>query len=93
MRLHRRTRSRLEEIAEVVNAKLRGWIAYFGRFRRTELSKVLWTLDCKLVKWLLKKYKSLKGSVKRGWAMLERLYREQPDLFAHWKLGFGTVCR
>ncbi|MEN0016668.1 MAG: group II intron reverse transcriptase/maturase, partial [Bacteroidota bacterium] len=91
MRLHRRTERTLVQMASELNPKLVGWIHYYGRYKRYKLREVFWHLDARLVKWLVKKYKSLKGSRKRGRAMLRQIYKQMPTLFAHWKAGLCAV--
>lgn len=87
-----RTEIRLEKIAKRLNEQLRGWINYYSRYRGYLLERVFYSLDCRLMKWLRKKYKRLKGSRRRAWSMLRGIYKRMPYLFEHWRQGYSTVC-
>ena len=81
----RNTRQTIDEIAEQLNSKLRGWINYFGLYGKRRLSNVMFYLDEKLVNWLGKKHKQRKmKSVQR----LKTLRKRQPQLFYHWERGY-----
>ena len=89
LRLHRRTRSSLEDLAALLNPKLAGWWSYYGKFR-PYLLDVLWEeVDEHLLKWVRKRYKRFKGSTRRSRAWLKQVYQEDRTLFAHWQLGTG----
>jgi RNA-directed DNA polymerase len=72
-----------EQLARSVNKYTRGIINYYGKFRKSELDKVFYILDYRIVKWVRKKYKSCKGR-RAGWKELLRLKKENAKLFAHW---------
>lgn len=76
-------------IAQKLNPIIQGWISYYGKFRRYELSKVFYLLRCRLVRWVRKRYKRYKTSLKRAYAWLDRVQKQYPYLFYHWKLGFS----
>lgn len=84
-KLHRRTFSRLKDIAKEMNPIIRGWIEYYGHFRRSELYKMAAVIDLKLVKWLKRKHKSLE-SVSQAWGALKLMKGKYPKLFPHWYL-------
>jgi len=71
----RMTNVNLESIAAELNVKLRGWINYYGLYRKSEMSRVFRHLDKRLMKWLRKKYKRLKGSVKKARLKLQSIRR------------------
>jgi len=87
-RFHRWSNAVVEDIAEMLNPQLRGWINYYGKFRLKEMHGIFRRLNMRLVKWILNRYKSLKHSVKAGYAALKRLQSKQPRLFAHWAVGY-----
>lgn len=70
-------------IAAVLNPKIRGWINYYGHFRRSELYKLARDLDLRLVRWLCDKHKPL-TSLKKGWKFLLGIKEQKPTLFEHW---------
>ena len=73
----------IEEIAAVLNPKIRGWINYYGHFRRSELYKMARDLDLLLVRWLCSKHKPL-TSLNKGWKFLSNMREKAPKLFDHW---------
>lgn len=85
--LGRRTELGIEDISQICNPILRGWINYYGKFHLSELDSVFRHFNKRLVKWAISKYKSLKGSKMRAITFLTNLYRENPRLFVHWGLG------
>lgn len=85
---HRWTTATIEEIAEMLNPKIRGWINYYGKFCKWEMNRTLGRLHRRLAKWLLNKYKSLKWSFKRAFKLMHQIKQSRPLLFAHWKAGY-----
>jgi RNA-directed DNA polymerase len=76
------THRSIEEIAQVLNPKLRGWINYYGHCRRSELYRLADLVNQRLAKWLNKKHKiRLYG---KSWDALKQLKHGQPTLFVHW---------
>jgi RNA-directed DNA polymerase len=86
--LHFRSDKSLEELAEMYNAKIQGWINYYGRYCKSELRRTLRILDGRLTRWAMRKYKRLKGRRKRAALWLSRIVSYQEWIFAHWRL-FG----
>ena len=58
-RIHTRTATELEDIASWVNPVVRGWMAYYGKFYRTEPNSLLRRINAYLVRWARRKYKRL----------------------------------
>ena len=85
---HRWSTGSIEELGNLLNPKLRGWVNYFGKFGRNELLSVFRVFHKRLVKWALNRYKGLKGSIKRAYAYLKQLQRSNPRLFYHWEKGY-----
>lgn len=85
-RLQRRSRNRLEEVAEEINPIVKGWINYYGKFYRTALKSVFAGLNSVLVKWAEKKYKKLNRSEFKAIKLIERISAKRPKLFAHWEI-------
>jgi RNA-directed DNA polymerase len=82
-RLHRRPNDTLGDLAESINAIVRGWMTYWGRFYRTEMDPLLMRINTYLMRWARKKYKRLRG-FKRLKAWWGRVTQRDPGLFAHW---------
>lgn len=75
----------IEELAEHYNPAIIGWINYFGRFHGSALySQVFEYLNTTLMRWAMKKYKSLFRRPTRASEWLKQVQLEKPDLFAHW---------
>jgi len=85
----RRSSKTIEDVAEEANPVIRGWIQYYGRYRKSGLLNTLWHLDRLLVKWARKKYEKLR-SWKKAWAWLNGIKSQSPQLFTHWKLLIMT---
>jgi RNA-directed DNA polymerase len=84
--LHRRTGHSLQELAELINPVIRGWINYYGEFYRHALYQVFVNLNRILYKWAKRKFKRLKGSLSKAIIWFGRIARQNPRLFAHWEL-------
>jgi len=87
-RLHRRTTSTLEDLAEDVNPVLRGWLNYFTAFYPSAVIPIGKRMDRHLKRWARKKYKRLERSDKRARVWLKGVRKRAPDLFAHWELRY-----
>ena len=74
----------LDALARLMAPKVRGWIAYYCRFRGSEFQPVAEYLDRVIVRWAMRKYKRLRGHKRRAFAWLGRVKRNQPGLFVHW---------
>ncbi len=92
-KLHLRSDKSLEDLAWMFNAKIRGWINYYGRYYKSALYPILRNLDRRLAQWATRKYKRLRGHRRRAAQWLARIAGKQKWLFAHWKLMGGTVGR
>lgn len=80
-RFSRWTGLSLNEVACIWNARLRGWLGYYGLFYRSAMHGLLWRFDQHLARWWSRKH-----AIRRGVA-LARLYALRarvPGLFAHW---------
>jgi len=76
-------------IAHYLNPRIRGWVHYYGRFRRSELSKVFRLLRIRLIRWARKRYKRYRTRLNQAYQWLDRVRKQYPYLFYHWKLGFS----
>ncbi len=85
-RLHLKSDQSLEAIARKYNAKIRGWLTYYGAYYKSALYPVLKRLNRYLVRWARRKYKRRKNQ-RRATHWLRRIARREPGLFAHWRLG------
>lgn len=88
--LQKKSDKHLHDLAKMFNAAICGWIAYYGVFYRSALNSVWRHLNRKLVLWATRKYKHFRGHRRRAERWLLGIARSQPDLFAHWRLFYGT---
>ena len=77
----------LEDLAKAINAQVRGWTNYYGRFYRTELGRLLGRINEYLVRWARRKFKRLRTSARRAWRWLHGVQSRMPAIFAHWTFG------
>ncbi len=83
-RLNGRSDKSLLDLARSINAVVRGWINYYGRFCRSRMYPTLWHIDTYLVRWAMRKYKRLNRRPKKAYKWLADVMRRSPTLFAHW---------
>jgi group II intron reverse transcriptase/maturase len=76
----------LQDIANIVNSKIRGWLNHYAHFYQSELDDPLHYMNECLVKWARRKYKKLRTRRKAIY-WLGNIARRDPKLFAHWKFG------
>jgi len=89
-RFHRWSTGTIEDLARLLNPKLSGWVNYYGKFGRYQLNRLFRILHNRLVRWVLNRYKSLKGSKRRAYAYLKQLQKGNL-IFYHWKKGFTNL--
>ncbi len=88
--LHHRSDKSLEELARMYNPVIRGWIAYYSHFYKTQLRPTLKRIDAYVIRWARRKYKRMVHQTKGGRDWFDRLRRKTPRLFAHWPLCHGN---
>jgi RNA-directed DNA polymerase len=76
----------LETIANQINPVIRGWIAYYGKFRPSSMVPIYRLINQRLCIWIRQKFKNLASRKTRSHEWLKRVYTENPKLFAHWKM-------
>ena len=90
MKLHRFVTKSIFELGNIqhLNLKIRGWINYYGKFRKSELAYVFRVLNNRLVKWARNKYKRFRKSYYRARKWLRKIADSYPYLFVHWTYGW-----
>ena len=83
-KVHKRSDLSLEEIAEMANPVLQGWINYYGKFHRSALRPLFQHFNDILWKWVKRKYKRFRQCGRKARQWLERLAKREPNMFAHW---------
>jgi hypothetical protein len=79
----------LSKIAVLLESKLRGWLNYYAKFRKSELRKLFRVVNLRLAKWVRNKYRKFR---RRHWFLaykyLQGIAKSYPNMFEHWKYGF-----
>lgn len=88
LKVHRMTHNSIVGVAKILNPMIRGWINYYGKFRKSMLHGVFKLLNNRLVRWARKRYKRYKTSIKRAYQWFDRVKKQFPNLFYHWKMGY-----
>jgi len=89
--LHNRSDKSLADVARMFNPVVQGWINYFATFYKSALYPTLRHLDLVLARWAARKYKKLRGHLRRARHWLARVAQTRPGLFAHWRLVQPTA--
>mgnify|MGYP003387444899 CR=1 FL=1 len=85
--LHLRSDKRIEDLARMFNPVIRGWLQYYGRFYRSALYPPMRQLDRSLARWAERKYKKLRGHLRRATHWVARISRRDSKLWTHWQMG------
>lgn len=89
LKIHRMVHLHLSDIAVILEPKLRGWINYYGKFRKSEMHKVFRVLNMRLARWVRNKYRRFR---KKHWyasyKQLKQYSVDYPNMFYHWQHGF-----
>lgn len=85
--LPRRSDKAIEDLSRMFNPIIRGWLRYYGRYYRSALYPTMRELDRDLALWAKRKYKKLRGHLRRATHWISRISRRAPALFGHWQMG------
>lgn len=78
----------LEDLASIINNPIKGFINYYGAFRKSRLKQFLQELNFSIARWVCNKYKRFRGKpLFKAVYWLGDIAHRQPDLFAHWAYG------
>lgn len=86
-KLHLRSDKAIEDLSRMFNPIIRGWLQYYGRYYRSALYPLMRQLDRSLAHWAYRKYKKLRGHLRRATHWIARISRRDSKLFAHWQMG------
>jgi len=91
MKEWRDTTIEVEQIAWQLNARLRGWINYFGRYSKRMLYYTLRQVDECLIKWIQRKYKirSVRRALAKVGELKSKMRTEGKAIFYHWGAGYS----
>ena len=87
--LHRHVNLTWEQLAGWISPVIQGWMAYYGKFRKSGLYSLLARINYYLRKWVRAKYKRLRPvrAMLRAW---ERVTAQYPGLLPHWRWVTGA---
>jgi RNA-directed DNA polymerase len=89
LKIHRWTYFSLSRVGELLKSKIRGWLNYYSKFRKSELRHLFRDLNKRLAKWVSNKYRRFR---RRHWYFaykyLQGIAKSYPYMFEHWKVGF-----
>ena len=74
-------------VAQFLNPIIRGWVNYYGKFRKSAMNPIFQWLNKRLIRWARKRYKRYKTSIKRAFRWLTTVREQFPGLFYHWQIG------
>jgi RNA-directed DNA polymerase len=77
----------LLDLSNMFDPILQGWNNYYGRFYPSAMKATWKHFNEYLARWVRRKYKRFSWHKRRSFQYLNRLAREKPHLFTHWKLG------
>lgn len=77
----------LDDLSMMFNPVLRGWKNYYGRFHGSAMSAVWQHVNAYLMRWLMRKCKSLARHKTRARAALGQLAAASTAAFVHWEIG------
>lgn len=76
----------LQNLAELLNAKSRGIINYYGKINSFAIEKLFRHLDYRIAKWVKNKFKKL-HSYQKAFDWLRDIKSSYPNMFVHWTLS------
>ena len=88
MNFHNMTQRTIQDLAILLNPKIRGWLNYYGKINRRCMQPVFYYLHHRMIKWILNKYKRFKRSKVKAVHWLRQVCQSYPNLFYHWVLGY-----
>jgi RNA-directed DNA polymerase len=84
-RKHPRT---IEELADKINPIVRGWAGYFTKYSRWEAKRIMRFYANRCIALFLKReYARTKKSMRKAFQYLNKIKRNEPNLFYHWQIG------
>lgn len=82
-----RNNQSLEDLAQLIDPYVRGWMNYYGSFYRSKCVDVLRHLNRLLVRWACWKFRRFRRRERAAGYWLGRVARRDPRLLALWTLG------
>lgn len=89
LKFHRWSNRELGDIAKCINPMLRGWINYYGRYSKYQMTSVMLFVNRRLLKWACNRYKRFRGNKNKTYQWLKAVYQNYNYLFVHWQHSFA----
>ena len=90
-RIHRRTSSTLDNLAQQCNPIIQGWWNYYGAFYQRSMLELFHYVDNRLERWARRKYKTLSQDKRRSGQWLRKMKMVAPRMFVHWRVAGTTT--
>jgi len=74
----------LNDLSNLINPMLRGWLNYYGKYYRSALSPFFEHVNRRLERWVMRKYKRFRRKPLHARKWLAKLARNRKHLFVHW---------
>jgi RNA-directed DNA polymerase len=65
-------------------------VNYYGKYYKSAMYPFLRNMERYLIRWVMRKYKKLRGHKHRAKYWLGNVRKREPNLFVHWKVGLGS---
>jgi RNA-directed DNA polymerase len=86
MNFQRESTYTLQTLAQLLNAKSKGIINYYGKMNILSVEKLFRHLDYRIAKWVKNKFKKL-GSYQKANDWLRAIKASYPNMFVHWSIS------
>ena len=86
-RLHLKPDKELNDLSQMLNPIIRGWINYYGCFCKSGLNPVMRQMNNALIHWARRKHKKLARHRTKAENWLGKIAKRDPKLFSHWQMG------
>ncbi|HIH12418.1 TPA: hypothetical protein HA242_01725 [Candidatus Woesearchaeota archaeon] len=83
---------RLEDLSNMFNPVLRGWLNYYSRFHASAMKPIWLHMNAFLTRWLMRKYKHLAWHKTRARKVLGKLAASTSKAFVHWEIGYAPTA-
>lgn len=87
LRVRMATNISIAQVAKWINPIISGWIGYYGKYTRSALYSMCWHVNKTLVRWARRKFKPLRRHKTKAIIFMEEISKQNPRLFAHWRIG------
>ena len=83
--LRKRVHLSINELAELINPTVRGWLNYYGKFYKTAMYTICKYLNQTLALWARRKFKRLYRRFSSCYDWVKAVFSQKTRLFAHWE--------